>query len=297
MGAGRCRGNVTNNADVLPDVGVVDGRYRAVLTDNENDKTLHFFSSQGRLDARPVAFPFDYVVRNIGIGTVDDSQIAPSPPADGSAFVFAGVQVHDLALDDANSSHVVVGHRGGTTFTVEGKNNLRRRVDGRRRRTPGRRRLGGPTSGSSANPDRTLTVYHPGAPTPTPATIEDDWQLYRGTGTLPGEAPVYGGDRLRRTDHPNGPGRIGAAVRRHGRRHRGPLALASRPHGRQAGRPAACSSTTSCSFLAKTCTLGVFPHTFVIAGDPVGVDPTLDQVVPAELVLVHEPRGHDPRPG
>ena len=58
---------VTNNAEALPEVARVEGRYRALVTDNSDDRTLHFFKKQGRLDARLLSFPFDYVVRNVGI--------------------------------------------------------------------------------------------------------------------------------------------------------------------------------------------------------------------------------------
>lgn len=188
-GTGGLDGYVTNNADVLPDVGRVDGRYRAVLDDNTDDKTLHFWSSQGRLDARAVAFPFEYVARNIGIGTVADSQQAPAPDGPDS-FVFAGVQVHDLRPDERNSSHVVIGHRGGTTFTIEAKNTCDGESfvddDG-----PGVLPAGRGDIRLVGNADRTITVsYQP--PNPAPGTTPDEWILYRGTGDLPGTAPEYG---------------------------------------------------------------------------------------------------------
>lgn len=188
-GDGPLTGYVTNNAEVLPDVTQSDGRYRAVLVDNAEDKTLHFFDAQGRLDARLVSFPFDYVARNIGIGTEADSQTAPAP--DGSdSFVFAGVQVHDPELDVRNSSHVVVGHRGGTTFTVEGKNTC----DG----VSAVNDVGADSAPDGradirivGNEDRTLTVYYQ-EPNPDPGTIADSWTLYGTDGSLPGTQPSYG---------------------------------------------------------------------------------------------------------
>ena len=67
-------------------------RYRAELTNNANDITLHYHNDQGRLDAKPVDFPFEVIARNIGIGTLADSQEPTA--ATGSPFHFAGVQVH-----------------------------------------------------------------------------------------------------------------------------------------------------------------------------------------------------------
>ncbi len=109
-GTGSLIGYTTTNPDVLPAVGRIDGRYHAELTDNTGNQTLHFNAAQGRLDAKLVTFPFDYVVRNIGIGLLSDSQVAPNPA--GSTFMFSGVQVHSTDLDAADSAHVVVGHRG-----------------------------------------------------------------------------------------------------------------------------------------------------------------------------------------
>lgn len=189
-GTGPLLGYTTTKPDVLPDVGRVDGRYRAELTDNTDNKTLHFNGSQGRLDAKPVTFPFEYIARNIGIGTLADSQVAPDPP--GSAYIFAGVQVHSADLDAADSAHVVVGHRGNTEFTIEGKNTVAGNSSvndiGANTAPDGRAdiRIVG-------NPDRTLTVYWQ---TPNLGAVanddDDDWQLYRNTGDLPGTATTFG---------------------------------------------------------------------------------------------------------
>lgn len=188
-GSGALDGYVTNNPEALPGVEQRDGRYHVVLDDNAGNKTLHFHGDQGRLDARAVAFPFDYVARNIGIGTVDDSQQAPAS-ANPDTYIFAGVQVHDLRLDERNSSHVVVGHRGPTTFTIEGKNTCSGKSavndDGAGVLPDGRAdiRIVG-------NADRTLTIYYQ-QPNHSAGTVPDDWTLYRGTGNLPGTAPEYG---------------------------------------------------------------------------------------------------------
>jgi hypothetical protein len=186
-GTGRLKGYKTNNRSALPNVERNGGRYRAALTDNSGNKTLHFHGDQGRLDAQMVEFPFDVTVRNIGIGTLGNAQSAPAP--NGNPYLFAGVQVHVPNLDDANSSHVVVGHRGGTHFTVEGKNtrNGSSNVnDAGSNIVPDGRadiRIVG-------NADRTLTVYWQ-QPNTEPGTTADAWNLYNGTGTLPGTPPSY----------------------------------------------------------------------------------------------------------
>lgn len=180
---------VTNNPDSLPDVGRVDGRYNAVVLDNSEDQTLHFYSAQGRLDARLVSFPFDYVARNIGIGTVDDPQVAPEPIGDDT-YIFAGVQVHDLDLEARNSSHILVGHRGPAHFTVEGKNTCAgdSAVDDAGSGVAPTARADLRIVGTA---DRTLEVYYQD-PNPDVGNQPDDWQLYNGTGRLPGTSPDYG---------------------------------------------------------------------------------------------------------
>ena len=179
---------VTNNAEALPDVTQTGGRYRANLTDNSDNVTLHFNEEQGRLDAKLLSFPFEFIARNIGIGTQEDSQVAPTPDRD--PYNFAGVQVHVEDLNDPTSAHVVVGHRGPTSFTIEGKNTV-----------------GGSSSvddiGANmvpdaradirivGNADRTITVYWQ---TPNlDSSANDNWSLYNGTGDLPGPTPKFGG--------------------------------------------------------------------------------------------------------
>ncbi|GAB5409171.1 MAG: hypothetical protein BalsKO_15360 [Balneolaceae bacterium] len=181
---GELTGFVTNNPNALPDVVKVNGRYRANVINNENNITLHFNEFQGRLDAKLLAFPFEFIARNIGIGTQEDSQTAPS--SSGNPYIFSGVQVHVPELESRNSSHVVVGHRGPTEFTIEGKNTLNGNSsvnDAGEGIVPDGRadiRMVG-------NEDRTVTVYWQ-----LPEQSEDDWMLYNGTGDLPGAAPTYG---------------------------------------------------------------------------------------------------------
>jgi len=179
---------VTNNAEALPEVTQSEDRYHALLTDNSNNITLHFHDDQGRLDAKLLKFPFEFIARNIGIGTVGDSQIAP--PSDNGPYIFSGVQVHVEDFNSINSSHVVVGHRGSASFTIEGKNT----VDGNssvndigKNSVPNGRadvRIVG-------NADNTITVYWQ-LPNSNYLTEQDSWTLYRDTGNLPGAAPDYG---------------------------------------------------------------------------------------------------------
>ncbi|WP_456459094.1 hypothetical protein [Reichenbachiella sp.] len=176
---------VTNNASALPDVSRKNGRYHANLTSNTNNITLHYHEDQGRLDAKKLSFPFEFIARNIGIGTQEDSQTAPTSV--NSPYIFCGVQVHVLNLETPSSSHVVVGHRGPTAFTIEGKNtsNGSSSVNdiGANTAPDGRAdiRIVG-------NEDHTITVYWQ---TPNSTSGEDDWTLYNGTGDLPGTAPIF----------------------------------------------------------------------------------------------------------
>ena len=93
--------------------------YEVLVTDNTDNKTLHFNQDQGRLDGTQVKFPFEIRVRNIGI---EDANIEGTPPAfNNNTYIFAGIQIHTLDSEEANSAHVVVGHRGNNPLTVEGK--------------------------------------------------------------------------------------------------------------------------------------------------------------------------------
>ncbi len=186
-GDGPLVGYTTNNPSSLPDVQRVAGRYRANLADNTNNVTLHFNQSQGRLDAKLVRFPFVYIARNIGIGTQADSQIAPTP--NGNPYIFCGIQVHVTDLDVRDSSHVVVGHRGSTHFTIEGKNTVGGSSsvndDGL-----GVLPLGRADIRIEGTAERTLIVSWQ-SPNLTQDPGNDSFHHYRGTGTLPGEAPEY----------------------------------------------------------------------------------------------------------
>ncbi|MEP1097449.1 MAG: hypothetical protein ABJG78_20190 [Cyclobacteriaceae bacterium] len=187
-GTGALIDYVTNNESALPEVGRVDGRYHANLTSNANNVTLHFNADQGRLDAKLLSFPFEFIARNIGIGTQSDSQTAPTDAND--PYNFAGVQVHVTDLASPNSAHVVVGHRGPTGFTIEGKNT----VDGDSFVNDigeGTVPLARADIRIVGNEDQTITVYWQ-VPNLDFANGGDNWTLYNGTGDLPGTAPTFG---------------------------------------------------------------------------------------------------------
>lgn len=187
-GNGSLLNYTTNNASALPEVARVNGRYRAELTDNTNNKTLHYHGDQGRLDAKIVSFPFEYIARNIGIGTIADSQ--SPPPATGSPYIFAGIQVHVLDLDSRNSAHFVVGHRGSTYFTAEGKNTVNGSSsvndDGANILPEGRADLR-----VVGQADRSLKWYWQ-RPNPNPGVQADSWNAYRGDGDFPGNQASFG---------------------------------------------------------------------------------------------------------
>ncbi|MFK7812788.1 MAG: hypothetical protein AB8B59_09860 [Maribacter sp.] len=187
-GTGSLVDYVTNNESALPAVSRADGRYRAELTNNSSNVTLHFNQEQGRIDAKLVTFPFEFIARNIGIGTLEDSQSAPT--SSNNPFSFAGIQVHVEDFNSINSSHVVVGHRGSTGFTIEGKNtpNGNSAVNdiGENMVPDGRADIR-----VVGNEDRTLTVYWQ-LPNLNYQADADNWTLYRGAGNLPGSTPDYG---------------------------------------------------------------------------------------------------------
>lgn len=187
-GTGALTGYTVNNPSAVPSVTQINGRYRALIDNNDDNRTLHFNQDQGRLDARALDFPFEVIARNIGIGSVEDSQNPPS--ADSNPFLFAGLQIHVEALNERNSSHVVVGHRGSTHFTIEGKNTVNgsSRVDDAGANIVPAGRADLRIVGTS---DRGLVVYWQ-RPNPDPTNRPDQWTMYRGHGRLPGSTPSYG---------------------------------------------------------------------------------------------------------
>lgn len=184
-------GFVTNNPGALPRVGSRCGRYVADLLDNAGNVTTHFNQMQGRLDAVAATFPFVATARAVGIAPIGDAEAVHD--VDGEAYVFAGLQVHHADLEDRNSAHVVVGQRGATRNTIEGKHTrdgVSEQDDVGAQAVPQGRadlRIVG-------NADRTLTVYWqphaPGQP--------DAWIPYeapgagRPPGQLRGPSPDWG---------------------------------------------------------------------------------------------------------
>src|SRR5690606_1933475 len=75
-------------------------------------------NEQGRLDGLRVRFPFEIVARNVGIGTLTDSQLPPAPPG----VKLAGIQVHNANFQSLDYVHLVAGHGvNGREYVVEAK--------------------------------------------------------------------------------------------------------------------------------------------------------------------------------
>lgn len=180
---GPLKGYTVNNPDVVK-VSALDGRYFAPIYDNSNEKTLHFNKQQGRLDAQLVSFPFTLIARNIGIGTVEDSQKMPA--YDMKPYLFAGLQVHTKDLEDRTSAHVVVGHRGDAYNTVEGKHTVNGKSwvndVGVNKALNGKADLM-----IQGLPDKTLRVFW--QPAKLDPAGKDRWIAYTGHGKLPGDVP------------------------------------------------------------------------------------------------------------
>ncbi len=178
----------TYNGSAVPNVARSNGRYRAEITNNSGEKTLWYEGNQGRADVKLVSFPFEYIARNVGIGTVSDSQQPPSHSNDPVAF--AGVMVHVTDMSDRNYSFLVVGHRQTHELTVEAKN-TRNGSSVSDDAGTGAAPLGRADLRIIGHSDRTLTAYWQ-QPNPNPGAQADNWQLYRGDGDFPGPAPSFG---------------------------------------------------------------------------------------------------------
>ena len=182
----------SNNTEALPEVQRYQGRYHATLRTNAGERTLHFHEHQGRLDAKRLKFPFEFVARNIGIGTLEDSQVPPDPqdfPNPMRVFMFAGIQVHSLDFQSLDSAHFVVGHRGKHTFTVEGKNTR----DGRSKVNDAGDRVvpnGRADLRVVGTPRKKLKWYWQ-QPNMEPGKKEDNWIAYREEGTFPGRQAKF----------------------------------------------------------------------------------------------------------
>lgn len=179
-------GGGTDSDNITP-IGRVDGRYRAVLADNSGNDTLHYNADRGRLDAKLVSFPFTYIARNIGIGTVADSQA--EVPYSGNQVNFCGIQVKHQSSDD--SAHIVVGHRGtGRRSTIESKNTISgtSTVDDNGQDSIAGTRADLKVVGTS---DGDLIAFWQ-EPNLTGRIDHDDWQLYNGTGDFFGTDTDFG---------------------------------------------------------------------------------------------------------
>jgi len=138
-----------------------------------------------------VGFPFEVIARNVGIGTLADSQVSATPGSSAS-YLLAGLQVHALDLDTPDYSHLMVGHVGNAQFSVEGKNNRDAVTvftsDGPNilMQTRADLRIVGDAS-------RNLTAYYQ-EPNPDPGVQADQWRPYAGSGLLPGPQAEFGSE-------------------------------------------------------------------------------------------------------
>ena len=112
----------------------------------------------------------------------------------GYAYMFAGLQVHHTDFSRADSAHLVVGQRGATHNTVEGKTTLNGSSSvndvGADVLPNGRAdlRIEGLANGQ-------IVAYWQVANT-TGNSTNDNWQLYNGSGQLPGTFPNWGGNSV-----------------------------------------------------------------------------------------------------
>jgi hypothetical protein len=185
-------GFTTNNESALPNVGKRCGKYVAELTDNANNKTLHFNADQGRFDGVLATFPFEAVARNVGTANIGDSN--SNHNTNGEAYTFVGLQIHHIDFNSINSSHLVVGQRGNKQDTIEGKitnNGSSSMSDIGSNILPNGRadiRYVGDANGN-------LTAYWQ-LPNTTGDLSNDNWILYNSTGVLPGTIPDWNGSSV-----------------------------------------------------------------------------------------------------
>ncbi|NVJ60259.1 MAG: hypothetical protein HWE27_07715 [Gammaproteobacteria bacterium] len=178
----------TYNEAALPNVGAMCDRYTAQLTNNDNNRTLFYNAEQGRLDGVVARFPLEATLRNVGISPVNQ----PLQPhvVNQSAYNFVGLQIHNINFDSLNSAHLVVGQRGTTQNTIEGKktlNGVSRVNDIGHNQLPNGRadiRLSIDSAGH-------VTAYWQ-VPNLSGDPANDNWNLYLGTGELPGTDPNWG---------------------------------------------------------------------------------------------------------
>lgn len=164
------------DTDNITPIGRVNGRYRAELINSDSDATLFFNSNYGRGDYKTVTWPFEIIVRNVGVGTTANSQLAATA---GGQYAFCGIQVRNTG--DNDYAHVVIGHRGGfPDFGIEAKQTISNtstveaEAGGTFTQARGDIRIVG-----SAGKD--ITVYYQDN-----GTTPDSWTLFSGDGDLPG---------------------------------------------------------------------------------------------------------------
>ncbi|WP_144394672.1 hypothetical protein [Pleionea sediminis] len=178
----------TYNAIALPNVGAMCDRYTAQLTNNDNNRTLFYNGEQGRIDGVVARYPLEAILRNVGIAPVNQ----PSQPhvVAQSAYNFVGLHIHHIDYNQIDSAHLVVGQRGATQNTIEGKQTVSGTSyvnDIGHNQLPNGRadiRLVIDSGG-------VVTAYWQ-EPNLSGNPALDNWTLYRNTGALPGSNPNWG---------------------------------------------------------------------------------------------------------
>lgn len=186
------QGFTTNNPEALPNVGTRCGKYVAELTDNADNKTLHYHNDQGRFDGVLVNFPFTAIARNVGTAPMGDADGKHN--IDGSSYHFAGLQIHHSDLNNRNSVHLVAGQRGYTQDTIEGKM-TRNGVSNQNDIDANRLDKGRADLMITGDSQGNITAYWQ-LPNLSGNSDNDNWNLYRSTGILPGELPQWDGQSV-----------------------------------------------------------------------------------------------------
>ena len=181
----------TYNASALPDVGAMCDRYTAQVLNNESNQTLFYHQDQGRLDGVVARFPLDAVLRNVGIAPIN--QPLDAKVSEQAAYLFSGLQIHHRDFNSVNSAHLVVGQRGTTRNTIEGKTTLNGRSQvndiGANQLRNGRADIR-----LQIDAEGRVTAYWQ-EPNLIGDPAKDAWVPYRGTGVLPGGHPDWGEGR------------------------------------------------------------------------------------------------------
>lgn len=97
-----------------------DGRYRALIDDNDTNQNGWFQGNQGRADWQLISFPFEVIAFNVGAGLPGDSQTAPVPGVDvaASPYCQCSLMVHVETQATRSYQMITAGHRGSSTYAI-----------------------------------------------------------------------------------------------------------------------------------------------------------------------------------